>query len=247
MSLPFVSLEQKAMPYVSIVTPTYNRRRFIPSLIKMVQSQTYPRDRMEWIVYDDGQEEVRDLFEQAMPNLPKLYFVWSDEKMTLGEKRNRLNQEAKGEIIVAMDDDDFYFPERVEEAVKAIQENPGYRLAGSSEVYMYFTDTKEIWKAGPYFKGHATNGTMVWTKTYADFHKYDETVAFSEEKSFLEGYKNPLIQLNPKKVMLVMSHTDNTFDKTELRSETNPLLVKTTLKMKDFIKDTELFEFFSSL
>jgi len=235
------------LPLVSIVTPTYNRRRFIPSLIKIVQSQTYPRNRMEWIVFDDGQEEVRDLFEQAISQLPTLKFIWSEDKMTLGEKRNRLNQEARGEIIVAMDDDDFYFPERVEEAVKALQENPGFRLAGSSEVYMYFTDTKEIWKAGPYFVGHATNGTMVWTKTYADTHQYDETVAFSEEKSFLENYKNPLIQLNPKTVMLVMSHSDNTFDKTELRTKTNPLLVKTNLKMKDFIKDPELFNFFSTL
>lgn len=235
------------LPYVSIVTPTYNRRRFIPSLIKMVQTQTYPRDRMEWIVFDDGQEEVGDLFEQATSELPTLKFIWSEDKMTLGEKRNRLNQEARGEIIVAMDDDDFYFPERVEEAVKALQENPGFRLAGSSEVYMYFTDTKEIWKAGPYFVGHATNGTMAWTKTYADTHQYDEAVAFSEEKSFLEGYKNPLVQLNPKTVMLVMSHSDNTFDKTELRTNTNPLLVRTNLKMKDFIKDPELFNFFSKL
>lgn len=235
------------LPLVSIVTPTYNRRRFIPSLIKMVQTQTYPRDRMEWIVFDDGQEEVVDLFEQATSELPTLKFIWSEDKMTLGEKRNRLNQEARGDIIVAMDDDDFYFPERVEEAVKALQDNPGYRLAGSSEVYMYFTDTREIWKAGPYFKGHATNGTMAWTKSYADTHQYDETVAFSEEKSFLEGYKNPLVQLNPKTVMLVMSHSDNTFDKTELRTNTNPLLVRTNLKMKDFIKDPELFNFFSTL
>jgi hypothetical protein len=56
-----------------------------------------------------------------------------------------------------------------------------------------------------------------------------------------------LIQLNPKTVMLVMSHSDNTFDKTELRTDTNPLLVKTTLKMKDFIKDSELYSFFSCL
>ena len=237
------------LPFVSIVTPTYNRRRFIPYLLKIIQSQTYPRDRMEWIVYDDGQEEVRDLFEAARSSLPTLNFIWSEEKMTLGEKRNRLNQEAKGEIIVAMDDDDFYFPTRVEDAVKALT-NSGpirYQLAGASEVYMFFTDTKDIWKAGPYFEGHATNGTMAWTKEYASKHKYDEAVAFAEEKSFLENYKNPLIQLDPKRVMLVMSHSDNTFDKTELRTNTNPLLVKTLLKMEEFIKDPDLLAFFSSL
>jgi len=237
------------MPLVSIVTPTYNRRRFIPSLLKMVKSQTYPRDRMEWIVYDDGQEEVRDLFEAEKENLPNLNFIWSEDKMTLGEKRNRLNSEAKGEIIVAMDDDDFYFPTRVEDAVKALTMTSSrkYELAGASEVYMFFTDKKEIWKAGPYFEGHATNGTMAWTKAYASKHKYDETVAFAEEKSFLENFKNPLVQLDPKRVMLVMSHSDNTFDKTELRTLTNPLLVKTTLKMEDFIKDHELHQFFYGL
>lgn len=234
------------MATVSIVTPTYNRRRFIPSLIKMVQTQTYPRDKMEWIVYDDGQEEVRDLFEAQRANLPELKFIWSEDKMTLGEKRNRLNEEASGNIIVAMDDDDFYFPERIEEAVKALT-NTKFQLAGSSEVYMYFTDTREIWKAGPYFQGHATNGTMAWTKQYARTHRYDEHVAFAEERSFLEEYKNPLIQLDPKKVMLVMSHSDNTFDKTELRTATNTLLVKTVLKMKDFIKDSELYDFYSNL
>jgi glycosyltransferase involved in cell wall biosynthesis len=235
------------LPFVSIVTPTYNRRRFIPSLIKIVQGQTYPRDKMEWIVYDDGQEEVRDLFEAMRHELPSLNFIWSEDKMTLGEKRNRLNEEAKGDIIVAMDDDDFYFPERVQEAVMALTMNPGVHLAGSSEVYMYFTDTREIWKAGPYFDKHATNGTMAWTKQYARTHRYNETVAFAEERSFLDEFINPLIQLNPKKVILVMSHTDNTFDKTELRKIKNPLLQKTSLKMSDFIKDKELYDFFNNL
>jgi glycosyltransferase involved in cell wall biosynthesis len=235
------------LPFVSIVTPTYNRRRFIPALIKMIQSQTYPRDRMEWLVYDDGQEEIKDLLDAARPSLPELTFIWSEDKMTLGEKRNRLNEEATGEIIVAMDDDDFYFPTRVMDAVMAITMTPGVHLAGASEVYMFFTDTKEIWKAGPYFEGHATNGTMAWTKTYATRYKYDETVAFAEEKSFLDGYKHPLVQLNPKTVMLVMSHSDNTFDKTELRNNENKLLKKTSLLMVDFIKDPELHEFFYGL
>ena len=99
------------LPLVSIVTPTYNRRRFIPSLIKMVQQQTYPRDRLEWVIYDDGQEPIGDLLEAAKNDLPKLNYIFSEDKMTIGEKRNRLNQEAKGDILVAMDDDDYYFPQ----------------------------------------------------------------------------------------------------------------------------------------
>ncbi len=35
-------------PFVSVCTPTYNRRRFLPFLIKCFQAQTYPKELMEW-------------------------------------------------------------------------------------------------------------------------------------------------------------------------------------------------------
>ena len=50
-------------PFVSVCTPTYNRRLFIPSLIINFQNQTYPKELMEWIIIDDGDDSVRDLFE----------------------------------------------------------------------------------------------------------------------------------------------------------------------------------------
>jgi glycosyltransferase involved in cell wall biosynthesis len=213
----------------------------------MVQQQTYPRDCLEWVIYDDGQEPIGDLLESAKDSLPRLNYIFSDEKMTIGEKRNRLNKEAKGDILIAMDDDDFYFPERVSAAVTALLKSPSVDLAGSSKIFMFFTDTKEIYSVGPYFHNHATNGTMAWTKRYANTRKYDELVAFAEEKSFLEDYKNPLIQLDPMKVMLVISHSDNTFDKTTLRNKENPLIKKTSLSLKDFIKDKDIREFFAEV
>ena len=48
-------------PFVSVCTPTYNRRHFIPLLIKCYQDQTYPSELMEWIVIDDGTDAVGDL------------------------------------------------------------------------------------------------------------------------------------------------------------------------------------------
>jgi glycosyltransferase involved in cell wall biosynthesis len=232
------------LPLVSLVTPTYNRRRFIPSLIRCIEQQTYPKDRIEWIILDDGQDLVGDLFKQCSL---KVTYIYSHEKLTIGEKRNKLNELAKGDIIVAIDDDDFYFPERVMSAVTSLNSNPTIDLAGSSEVYMYFTKSKEIYKAGPYFQGHATNGTMAWRKRYALSRSYDETVVFAEEKSFLEDYKNPLVQLNPMQCMLVICHKDNTFDKTNLlKDKTNPFMKKTTLSLKDFIKDEILRNFYES-
>jgi hypothetical protein len=162
----------------------------------------------------------------------------------IGAKRNILNKEAKGEIIVAMDDDDFYSPERVAHVVFKFAQQPKIELAGSSEIYMFFTDTKTIYKLGPYNPNHATNGTMAWRKSYALTHTYDETVTHAEEKSFLESYVHPMIQLDPFKVMLVISHSQNTFDKKKLRDEPNPFVKKTVMKIRDFIKVGDLRRFY---
>lgn len=236
--------EAANFPFVSVITPTYNRRRFIPHLIEMVKYQTYPKHRMEWIVLDDGSDSVADLFTNT--GIENLRYIREEEKQTIGTKRNRLNEEAQGDIIVAMDDDDYYPPERVSAVVHAFKGHPKVELAGASEIFMYYSDIKAIYRLGPYNPNHATNGTMAWRKSYAKAHRYDETVTHAEEKSFLEEYKHPMIQLDPKKVMLVMSHSENTFDKKKMREQTdNPLIKKTPMKLKDFIKDKGLRDFFA--
>jgi len=46
---------------------------------------------------------------------------------------------------------------------------------------------------------------------------------------------------------LVMSHSENTFDKKKLREDIkNPFIKLTTLKLRDFIKDSILREFYSN-
>lgn len=233
-------------PFVSVITPTYNRRRFLKSSINVMAQQEYPHDRIEWIILDDGTDKVEDLFhpENLPKKFPKVHYEYSSEKLLIGQKRNKLNDLAKGDIIIAWDDDDYYFPDRISHVVQKFQANPRVELAGSSKIFMYYYDIKTIYEIGPYGPNHATNGTMAWRKSYSNRSRYDETVTHAEEKSFLQDYKNPMIQLDPLKVMLVMSHRDNTFDKIKLR-ENNPLFKKTSLKLKNFIKDLKLREFYT--
>lgn len=233
-------------PFVSVVTPTYNRARFVPAMVGCYKAQTYPKDRMEWIVLDDGTESIETLFQSLTVGLPNIRYIRLSEKLNIGAKRNILNKEAKGEIIISMDDDDFYSPERVAHVVTRFTHYPTIDLAGSSEVYIYFSDTSTIYKLGPYHATHATNGTMAVRSRYAKSHLYDETVIHAEERSFLEDYKHPMIQLDPMKVMLVMSHSENTFDKHKLCTEPSPFVKKTQMRLKDFIKDKPLREFYAT-
>ena len=59
-----------------------------------------------------------------------------------------------------------------------------------------------------------------------------------------------MVQLDAMKVMLVMSHSDNTFNKEGLKKSNSPfvkLLSTTLVKIRNFIKDPKLREFYSSL
>ena len=54
-----------------------------------------------------------------------------------------------------------------------------------------------------------------------------------------------MIQLNTMKVMLVISHKDNTFDKIKFREQPdNKYVKKTSLKIRDFIRDKSVRDFF---
>jgi hypothetical protein len=169
-----------------------------------------------------------------------------DEKLLIGQKRNMLNQHAKGDIMVAMDDDDYYPPDRVAHVVGKFASHPRIDLAGSSEMYLYFRTDGRIVRAGPYGPNHCTNGTMAYRRRYMLTHKYDETQTHAEEKSFLEDYANPMIQLDPLKTILVMCHSDNTFDKTTIRNTSNPLLKETDMKIRNFIRDKGLRDFYTA-
>ena len=82
-------------PFISICTPTYNRRPFISAMIKCFEHQTYPKDKMEWIIIDDGTDKIEDL----VSHIPQVKYFKYDEKMVLGKKRNLLHEKSCGDIL----------------------------------------------------------------------------------------------------------------------------------------------------
>ncbi len=225
-------MKNTSLPYVSVCTPTFNRRPFVESMIQCFDHQTYPKDRMEWIIIDDGTDKIEDLV-KSHPNVK--YYSY-DEKMPLGKKRNLMHDKSCGDIIVYMDDDDYYPPERVSHAVEVLMANPSTLCAGSSEIYIYFKHIAKLMQFGPYAPNHATAGTFAFKRELLVHTRYDETACLAEERKFLKDYSIPMAQLDPLKVILVFSHEHNTFDKRKLLDHPNPAVVKETTKsLDDFI------------
>lgn len=232
------------LPFVSICTPTFNRRPFIRNLIKCVDSQTYPREKMEWIIIDDGTDKIEDM----VSHHPLVSYFKFDKKMSLGKKRNVMHKKTRGSIIVYMDDDDYYPPERVSHAVEMLQKNPSALCAGSSEMYIYFKDTNQMVQFGPYGPNHATAGTFAFRKELLNGHQYNNNACLAEEREFLKGYTVPFVQLDSMKTILVFSHRHNTFDKRTLLKDPFSNVMRISQKtVQDFIADVSIVDFFMNL
>ena len=233
----------KKYPFVSVCTPTFNRRPFIHAMITCFNAQDYPQDRMEWIIIDDGTDPVEDL----IASHPRVKYFKYDTKMTLGRKRNLLHEKSRGEILVYMDDDDYYPPKRVSHAVEMLVSHPEALCAGSSEIYIYFKHIQQMKRFGPYGPNHATAGTFAFKRKLIKNNRYNDDACLAEERAFLKDYTVPFVQLDPMKVILVFSHEHNTFDKRKLLVNANPDVVRDSpKKVMDFIKDHNLRKFYMS-
>jgi glycosyltransferase involved in cell wall biosynthesis len=165
--------------------------------------------------------------------------------MPLGKKRNIMHDKSKGDIIVYMDDDDYYPPERVSHAVNMLVTHPSALCAGASEIYIWFKHIQKMFQFGPYGPNHATAGTFAFKRELLTDHRYEDHAALAEEKAFLKNYSVPFVQLEPKKTILVFSHIHNTFDKKKLLDQGENDYQKTSSRTVDeFVKDEAMRHFY---
>jgi glycosyltransferase involved in cell wall biosynthesis len=231
--------KKNKVPFVSICTPTFNRRPFYELCLRCLENQTYPHKRLEWLIYDDGTDPVKDIVDDfaLRSNITVRYFR-SKTFVPLSEKRNFLNAKADGAFLCYWDDDDYYQPDRIQNSVMQLQENPDCLVAGGSAMYCYFNDTKEMWKFGPYGKNHTTAAVLFFRKELLEQTQFDEQTYLAEEKAFLKDYTFPMVQMHPTQTIVVVAHSQNSFDKrsritqrvTLLLSVLNPHLERTQME-----------------
>ncbi len=106
----------------SIIIPTYNRKKFEKLIEFNIIQQTY-KHIIEVLIADDGDES-----ETLQINIPYPVKYIRCQRTTIGNKRNILVNEAKGEYIAHFDTDDIYFPQFIESSIKLMNQNIIYCL-----------------------------------------------------------------------------------------------------------------------
>ncbi len=114
---------QKLKSRVSIITPTYNRRHFLPHLWHSINSQTL--GTFNWIVVDDGStDDTREYIKKIGDNRITYY---RQENQGMNYARNTGITLNRSDYIVFLDsDDEFYDENTLEKLVEEISNAPDY-------------------------------------------------------------------------------------------------------------------------
>jgi len=153
-----------------------------------------------------------------------------------------LNKLTRGEYIICFDDDDYYPPEKISFTINRMIGSKS-QISGSSLIYVYYTDIDKIYTFGPYSNSHATNGTLCYTKSFVKDRLYETEATMAEEKYFLDDFTIPILQLEPLKTILCISHGNNTVDKNKFKNVNNEI----PMKLKNIIKDKKVLNFYKNL
>jgi glycosyltransferase involved in cell wall biosynthesis len=220
----------------------------------MISYQDYPHDKLEWVIIDDSVKSSAEEFSDSINGI-KVRYYHLKKKVQLGKKRDLINNAAKGVYLINIDDDDFYPPSRVSHAVEQLMSS-GKSLAGCSKMFMYYCKDRIIRQLGPYSDNHGTAATLAYTKEYTKTNFYFDSANgdYAEEGVFTKGFSIPMVQLDPMKTVLALSHTDNTIEKTmfleEKYGQVGKTVKDTSLNLINFIdkeKHAEIYGFYSDL
>jgi glycosyltransferase involved in cell wall biosynthesis len=97
-------------PLVSIVLPTFDRMRCLPTAVLSIQSQTMAD--WELIVVDDGSTDGTDDWIRGLSE-PRLRYVRHDHRGNIAAARNIGLDAARGTWIAFLDSDDRWRPHKL--------------------------------------------------------------------------------------------------------------------------------------
>ena len=195
-------------PTVTIITLLSGRQKFLPLLKSCVAAQTYPAERIEWVIIDDGDQDLGQQFAG-----PSELYIRCNKALNLGRKRQYACDIASGEFLFFFDDDDLHFPHRIERCVGKLQKIGARMVAGNTEMYLADAASEEVIKVGPHHKNHATAGTMAFRKEFLKHSSFRPSDKSGEEMHFLMNWTIPVVQLDPRDTIVALSHDENTVSK----------------------------------
>ena len=201
--------KEEDLPDVSIITLTRNRRNFMPLAKYSYMIQSYPEDKLEWVIVDDGDDPIED----TLIGVPNVKYVKCEPGLSIGEKRNIGVQNAMYDILCMMDDDDVYPNNSVLHRVAMLLKEPAKQCGFCTVIPCYeITKYSSFVNVPPYtlpMSQRVSEATLVFTR---DFWKERSfiPIQIAEGDTFIHGREHMCREMSPQEIIVSLVHPKNT-------------------------------------
>lgn len=212
--LPTYSLQERLpkeadLPPISVITLTRDRRVFFPLAKFCFMGLAYPDDKIEWVIVDDGKDQIKDL----ISDLPNVKYVLVDEPLTIGAKRNLGVAAASHDVLVMMDDDDVYPNNSAVSRVAHMLAEPRKECLFSTTIPCYeIHQAKSFMNVPPMnltMSERVSEATLCFTRAFWEARKFPEQQV-AEGDAFIRGREHMCRELSPQDVIVSLIHKKNT-------------------------------------
>lgn len=211
---------EEEMPCVSVITITRDRRPFLPLAKYCFLAQAYPEAKLEWVIVDDGDDQIKDL----VSDLPNVKYVLCDGKMTIGAKRNLAVERASHDVLMMMDDDDVYPNNSILTRVAYLLAEPKKGAVFSTTIPCFDIHEKKSFMNVPpnilRMSERVSEATLCFTREFWEKGKFpDQQVA--EGNAFIRGREQMCRDVSPQDVIVSLVHKKNTSSRKAPPGESN--------------------------
>ncbi len=210
-------------PTLSLLTPVYNRNKWLPLMIMNVATFKYDKNKLEWFILDskDGDEDVKLLKDEftidnvrKMIHPIKLKYVYIDRKMTIAEKRTYLTKHMSHKWFANVDSDDFYLEDYLQYSVDLCRENKVSFCGSPQMLFMWAHRDYEVSAIQCSAKRQAHEATFVGSKKYvASMGYYSRNDEKGEGSALVDGNEKNMVKSECKNCMICVCHNRNTCNK----------------------------------
>lgn len=135
-------------PVFTVIISTYNRKDMLPRAIESVLNQTF--GNFELLVIDNGSTDGTGTVVGALKD-PRIRYVKNPEPTSSCDgPRNMGIEMARGKYVAFLDDDDTWYPERLEKVKKAFDAHPEVAAVCHNEKRNFKGKTDKLLAYGPW-------------------------------------------------------------------------------------------------
>ena len=116
-------------PEISVLLCSYNRAETLTQCFAALERQTLGRDQFEIVCVNDGStDSTRQVMLEALQKLPGVYCE-HDTNKALAAARNTAIRQARGRLVLFINDDTYPEPDMLEQHIAAHRTNGGGKIA----------------------------------------------------------------------------------------------------------------------